>query len=246
MRVPFTGQVILHIGPHKTGTTSIQAFLSSNRNVLSERGILYPDAGRGRIGKPQHWHFGDAIARGDKEYLVKFQKDLSAEIERLSPSTLLFSTEVLSREAIHEDNFRTIREIFDSAQIKILLFLRRQDSLLASRYAEHLKKGGRQRIEDFQRGRILDHLKRIERIMDSIEGCRVVLFPFELCKGRLEKSIMDFLEIPMKDEHLYIQETMNPSLPWGGLASTGIDQSAPKPHREQNQAQGHFRRPKTS
>ena len=34
---------IIHIGYSKTGTTSVQNFLSLNRKVLIERGILHPD-----------------------------------------------------------------------------------------------------------------------------------------------------------------------------------------------------------
>ncbi|MCH8942156.1 MAG: hypothetical protein IIA48_06935 [Bacteroidetes bacterium] len=34
---------ILHIGQSKTGTTAIQSFLSENRKILHNKGILYPD-----------------------------------------------------------------------------------------------------------------------------------------------------------------------------------------------------------
>ncbi|GIT91421.1 hypothetical protein JANAI62_18780 [Jannaschia pagri] len=35
-------RLILHIGTHKTATTSIQKYLNRNRDVLAERGIFYP------------------------------------------------------------------------------------------------------------------------------------------------------------------------------------------------------------
>lgn len=37
------GRIILHIGTHKTATTTIQHSLYSNRSELARRGILYPD-----------------------------------------------------------------------------------------------------------------------------------------------------------------------------------------------------------
>src|SRR5262249_3476238 len=36
----------LHIGTHKTGTTSIQVALDGARDALKRRGVLYPQAGR--------------------------------------------------------------------------------------------------------------------------------------------------------------------------------------------------------
>ena len=37
--------IIVHLGMHKTGTTSIQHFLARHRRRLREAGILYPRAG---------------------------------------------------------------------------------------------------------------------------------------------------------------------------------------------------------
>ncbi len=36
------GRLLLHIGTHKTGTTSIQRFADRNRDALGERGLYYP------------------------------------------------------------------------------------------------------------------------------------------------------------------------------------------------------------
>ena len=39
-----TERVFLHVGPHKTGTTFLQAVLRSNREALVEDGVLFPPA----------------------------------------------------------------------------------------------------------------------------------------------------------------------------------------------------------
>jgi hypothetical protein len=39
----------IHIGPHKTGTTSIQSFLKENRAELLKHGYFVPDSGT-RVG----------------------------------------------------------------------------------------------------------------------------------------------------------------------------------------------------
>jgi hypothetical protein len=40
------GSVLLHIGPHKTGTTTIQGALSLARPALLEHGVHYPGQAR--------------------------------------------------------------------------------------------------------------------------------------------------------------------------------------------------------
>ena len=39
---------VLHAGTHKTGTTSIQALLTQNAEILADEGIYVPRAGRAR------------------------------------------------------------------------------------------------------------------------------------------------------------------------------------------------------
>ncbi|MEO1293302.1 MAG: hypothetical protein AAFV62_10800, partial [Pseudomonadota bacterium] len=44
-------KISLHIGAPKTGSTSIQHFLSDNAGALAERGDLVPEA----VGRVSHW-----------------------------------------------------------------------------------------------------------------------------------------------------------------------------------------------
>jgi hypothetical protein len=39
-------QLILHVGPHKTGTTALQEFFSASRGLLESHSLHYPNAGR--------------------------------------------------------------------------------------------------------------------------------------------------------------------------------------------------------
>lgn len=47
------GRILLHVGTHKTGTTSIQRFADRNREQLGERGLSYPSYRA--IGLPGHY-----------------------------------------------------------------------------------------------------------------------------------------------------------------------------------------------
>ncbi|MEM8790444.1 MAG: hypothetical protein AAGE80_02405 [Pseudomonadota bacterium] len=47
------GRIVLHIGTHKTGTTSIQRFAARHRKALLEAGLYYPCYSE--IGRPAHY-----------------------------------------------------------------------------------------------------------------------------------------------------------------------------------------------
>ncbi|HEY4377379.1 MAG TPA: hypothetical protein VGM93_09480, partial [Acidimicrobiales bacterium] len=34
--------ILVHIGPHKTGTTALQSMLDRGRSAMAEHGVLYP------------------------------------------------------------------------------------------------------------------------------------------------------------------------------------------------------------
>ena len=50
-------KVILHIGTHKTGTTTIQDTFALNRNLLSGKGLVFPEIGKtnGQHGLVMDW-----------------------------------------------------------------------------------------------------------------------------------------------------------------------------------------------
>ena len=53
-------EIIIHIGRHKTGTTSIQHFLVLNEELLlNQYGIYYPEIGRCPLFKYHHPLFSD-------------------------------------------------------------------------------------------------------------------------------------------------------------------------------------------
>jgi hypothetical protein len=86
-------RIVIHIGTHKTGTTSIQAFLAKNRTRLKECGILYPYAGtRDRLPGPHNiaWELsGDA--RFDPR--MGTVSDLLSEVCRSEERTTILSSE---------------------------------------------------------------------------------------------------------------------------------------------------------
>ena len=155
MKKPFA-RVLLHIGPGKTGTTSIQHFLFSHRAALRDGGFYVPSALR--RGGGQHMDlpllFGPrreglerlASARaGSRDDLRESAASaLAAEIAVVGGAdTLLLSSELLfgaGAPAIdaYKQLFAPYAERFES-----LMYLRRQDRWLASVVLQRRKTGTR-------------------------------------------------------------------------------------------------------
>jgi hypothetical protein len=129
--------VYLHIGLHKTGTSSIQSFLGSNRQVFTDGGVAIPTAGwlEGAhhnipleiLGKPKF-----NPANGGLEQALP-------EIDA-SPDALLTSEEF---EFLDLAGVKRLKQVLGSRPVKVVVYLRRQDALIASTYAQQIKMGAR-------------------------------------------------------------------------------------------------------
>ncbi|HVH75211.1 MAG TPA: hypothetical protein VM755_09880 [Stellaceae bacterium] len=146
----------LHIGGEKTGTTSIQSFLSSNRSVLRESGILFPTS----LGSANHELLAifasPTAGTEDLKALLGLNSGHALDSLRSSlPSTLLrevsesgcsevvISNEHCSSRLTEETAVQRVRQILEtfSTATRIMIYLRRQDELLLSAYSTSVKAG---------------------------------------------------------------------------------------------------------
>jgi hypothetical protein len=125
--------IYVHAGMSKTGTTSIQKMLTKNQQILSQKGILYPNAARKNgIG---HHSLAAFIKQGkDSDEALKLQ----AEIEECEHSTVIVSTELLER--MSRQKWQSLKTFFAPHHVKIIYYLRRQDDAIVSMYNELVKK----------------------------------------------------------------------------------------------------------
>jgi hypothetical protein len=81
------GQIFLHIGPHKTGTSAIQRMADENRAVLARRGILYP-SGR--------WHgqLGSCFAQNKIAYVYNRHSGFT-DLAEINQSDTAYKTRLL-------------------------------------------------------------------------------------------------------------------------------------------------------
>ncbi len=124
-------QCYIHIGIHKTGTTSLQKMLAWNRAYLARKGLLYPKQCTWRGGHHNlAWEiFGDA--RSHKKY--GSIKELKTEIEKNDQSICLLSSEDFSRFGLPHK--KKLRDHFKKYHPKIIVYIRNQFDYIVSSWS---------------------------------------------------------------------------------------------------------------
>jgi hypothetical protein len=133
-------KLYLHIGTHKTGTTALQRFMEHFREKIDrELGLYYPKTGCIWSGHHQFaWSVGVKKEGYDSELVLnKLVSDLKDELA--TSNTVLLSSEDfewLSKVQAQQLKDR-LQEIFQ--QIKIVLYIRRQDSYVEAMYNQQVR-----------------------------------------------------------------------------------------------------------
>lgn len=123
-------RLIIHIGPHKTASTFIQAHLEQNRKVLSERGVCFPT--RLRL-PPGHHKVLAALKNRDHAAL----KELRQEIEPYEQGVL--SSENFTHCTRADIAF--LAEVFEGFDVRILFYYRELHEVWPSHWQERIKQG---------------------------------------------------------------------------------------------------------
>jgi hypothetical protein len=136
-------KVFLHIGPHKTGTTAIQAFLRRNTTELHHLGVHYPCTDPA-IDNHHDLALGLRAPSQRRETIGRIHGILDAARDEGCHS-VLFSSEIFAE---HEIPIHDFAEIFKGHQITVLAYIRRPDHLLESTYAQLIKEDAVRRSEE--------------------------------------------------------------------------------------------------
>jgi|GEM_PF-6632034 hypothetical protein len=136
-------EIILHIGLTKTGTSSIQRFLSERVELLYNRGLIYPQSGRARFGATAHHNLAYELLDDSAEVHGRFLPerggwaDALAEIDKTG--TGIISTEALSK--LDEPQIGRLKTVLAGRSVRIVVYLRRQDLRLHSHYNQRARFG---------------------------------------------------------------------------------------------------------
>ncbi|MEQ1718011.1 MAG: hypothetical protein ABL907_18890 [Hyphomicrobium sp.] len=150
--------VIVHIGTEKTGTTSIQEFLSENRAGLDKFGIRYPSAlgplnhfglcALAQDEQPKYDTVRLLVGAGGRQWTTVaavLERSFIKEMEELPDNIdkVLFSNEHLHSNLIERSEIVRLKAFLGRffSSIKIVVYLRRQDEVAHSLLSTRVKGG---------------------------------------------------------------------------------------------------------
>lgn len=206
--------LFLHIGIGKTGTTSIQTFLEMNAPALAQRGIILPAS----LGRRNHRRLTmyalneDVIdnsrrAKGllTPENIEQFRKqvlnDFRTEVATWGPrKAVVMTSEQMTRlrrpgEIARLKNFIALT---GEPDIRIIVYLRRQDLYYVSEYSQEIK-GGRD-IPFHPDGKVVNRniyfYDRLLGYWSEVFGASVIIArPFERSALKNGDAIDDFMSL---------------------------------------------------
>lgn len=135
--------VIVHIGTHKTGTSSIQQSLFDARDELLKHGILYPESGRPDDSYTRTGHHLLAWGLRNRHNVDCSSWDaLAAELSKSNAHTAVISSEVFGP-ALSEEVGR-IRQYLSPHEVSVIVYFRSHVSFALSFYKQFVQ--GRDRF----------------------------------------------------------------------------------------------------
>jgi hypothetical protein len=140
-------RLFIHLGMHKTGTTSIQRYLDDARFYLHRVGVLYPASGRHPLAANQHGLVAKAFDPanpfiGEFALTGPIQRDvivtaLRHEIELSGMPTVVLSSEEMSRYG--PQSVADLKAAFAGYELYPVVFIRKFTSILDGYYATLLQ-----------------------------------------------------------------------------------------------------------
>jgi hypothetical protein len=141
----------LHFGTHKTGSTSLQNFLYHHRDSLKKNGFLYPVEGTYFYsGEKSQSLFAHSLIGERPKYIstgTMWSKescisDLKRDLNNSHCNNAIISSEHFFN-IKSEDTIAEIKSIFENHfdNIKVIIYLRRQDLFYESKYNQLIKAG---------------------------------------------------------------------------------------------------------
>ncbi|MGH8167431.1 MAG: hypothetical protein ACREQ1_09335, partial [Woeseiaceae bacterium] len=211
---------VIHVGTHKTGTTTLQRFAASNRAELKNRGIWYPSYTEiGLFDHYAHHHLAFALAEEPETKLSASDARRFIEYidrKRTGDETVLISAEPLYRMTLgldpkankwrsssasywdaRDEFIARMREAFPFDDAQILICLRRQDNFARSVYQERVK------VTKFsdtfatflhKERSIFDYLGQVEAYARHFQNVKVVTFESLVGTGDLHSAFFDLFD----------------------------------------------------
>ncbi|MBD3270341.1 hypothetical protein GF376_02345 [Candidatus Peregrinibacteria bacterium] len=235
----------------KTGTTSIQHFLSNNQEKLLEKGYLYPKSGRISTARNiticTKYHHGLARAlleiydpkapwanANSNAWKVAW-KDLKREIQTSKAANIIISSEAFTgrQEFYNPDLIALTKTMLEEYDTKIIIYVRRQDEFIRSFYGEHIKNMAldKKNLRNFilEWTKRVNYYKLLEPWKKSFGIQNVIVRPFEKEQMKNSSLLEDFLEnihlnhINPNESNFNFSSSMSKNISYSGKVIKLID-----------------------
>lgn len=192
--------IILHIGRHKSGTSSLQKFLCDNESFLDKKGFYYPKNLRRKIA-----HHPLANYYHDKFYSNLTQED-HKEIEAFWKEIEEHDNIIISSEAFQNINPVNLIQDFKNFNVTVVIYLRDQVSYLLSAYAQAVKaRKITQTLEEYESTvfKDMNYLRFIQKWEKALPNAKIVVQLFDknsLIGADIRKDFLVHCDICSADE----------------------------------------------
>lgn len=201
----------LHIGMPKTGTSYIQNTLKLNRQVLKEKGYIYPlnlNSGNYSATRNAHFLVQKILDKNGKRDLNKENEIWNLYFDRISSMFKTYDKMILSEEGIwnigekrDKKFWKKLKKELNARNIdcKIIVYLRRQDLFIQSHWAQKVREYETRSFKEYINGKNilrLEYYSRLKAIADIMgkESIDVRLYEKQQWGGTKNNLISDFFD----------------------------------------------------
>lgn len=211
----------IHIGIHKTGTTSLQRMLTWNRPYLKSKGLFYPTKCTWRGGHHNlAWELM-ADARSDSKY--GSISELKTEIEDNFQSICLLSSEDMSRFGIQQK--KELYESFKKYNPQIIVYIRNQYDYIVSAWSTVIREESvSSKFKEYynfcmkKRLNLLNYTVFLEEWANIFGKENLILKIYDKNLGEhLLEDFINLLKVSVNLKELKLPERSNTSLPFAQL-----------------------------
>lgn len=224
--------IFLHVGTPKTGTSAIQFFCSKNRKVLKSKGFCYPDLGFRfpGIGVNRNGHFMNrkVLDENKKRMPEEEEKIVAQGMEKIQkllekfPNVILSDEQFWNNKDLTTEKWKKYKEMFTQmgADVKVIVYLRRQDLLIQSYWAQQVKETMTMSFKKYiESGKYkyfnVDYYKRLEEIAKAVGKENIIVRVYEKQQyygGSITSDFLHVLGLELTDEFKSPDNVVNASL----------------------------------
>jgi hypothetical protein len=132
------GTRLLHIGPHKTGTTTVQGAFFLARERLASQGVVYPGKGRQPLASVLAVT-GQPPLLGDPPPKIDYWNSLVSNIRAAGSQRVVLSSEFFDE--ADDATARRVVEDLGGPQVHVVVTLRPLTSIIPSQWQQYLQNG---------------------------------------------------------------------------------------------------------